>query len=215
MSLAAKRRGFAKTDLFAVGFGLAIVVSLLALCGKAPAMFQYAPHFIYGCALYLVAARGSRVACVIAGLSLIGVLAQFFSTPTHDVATGVDRAVGAEFSMLVALLTLMTALAFSRFPRFAAMDRRLGDFTYPLYMSHPNAMIVILSTTAGYSYLGLVAGLGLAIALTVALQAVLDPAVGRLRDAIRGGALRDVAQPTAGSPNSAERFAIGPVDPAR
>ncbi len=50
---------------------------VLALMGKAPAMFKFVPYFTFGCAHYVSAARGHRLANLQSGLSLAGFFAQF------------------------------------------------------------------------------------------------------------------------------------------
>lgn len=175
-----------------VGLGMAILIAplaVLAALGKAPAMLQFAPYFVYGAALYQMARKPSRVAALVAATALAGSLLQFAMQPSHNATLGFERAVGAEFAMLVLLLAAMTGLAFARCSRFEHTDRRLGDLTYALYVSHPNVGILVLSMTVGYSYLGLVGGLALSLIVTLLSRALLDPAVDHMRDAIRGGRL--------------------------
>jgi peptidoglycan/LPS O-acetylase OafA/YrhL len=197
LSLMGSRLGTARS-VFSTGLGIAALVApvaILATFGKAPPMFQYAPYFVYGCALYLVSAKSSRKAVIVMGASLIGVVWQFQSLPVRSAALGFDRAVTAEGLALAALMALMTLLAFSRFPKVERLDRFFGNLTFPLYMTHINAMIFVLSTTVGYSYAGLAAGLSLAVALTFLSRALVDPAVDRLRDAVRGRSLDRPAIP--------------------
>jgi peptidoglycan/LPS O-acetylase OafA/YrhL len=183
------RRGGAVPGALGVGLGLAIVVaplSVMAGLGKAPEMFQFAPYFVYGAALYVIVRSRSPIAFVVAGVSLAGIIFQFMSLPSHNEAFGFERAVGAEFAMLLALLGLMTALAFMRFPGFRRLDRSLGDMTYVLYISHPNVLILVLSVTSDFSYAGLAAGLALSVLVTHVSRALVDPLVDGLRDSVRG-----------------------------
>jgi peptidoglycan/LPS O-acetylase OafA/YrhL len=80
----------------------------------------------------------------------------------------------------------MTTLAFLELPWFRRVDRFLGDLTYPLYMSHVNVMIFALSVTTDYSFAALLIGLGLNFVVTPTARALLDPAVDRLRNTVRG-----------------------------
>ncbi len=121
---------------------------------------------------------------------------------------GVDRDVAAEAVTLAVLLTLMTALAFLRLPTGERIDRFFGDLTYPLYMTHANAITLVLSTTVGYSFSGLIAGFALAIAMTPWSRAAPDPLVDRLRDAIRGRSLGRTAPALSMVPAREERAEI-------
>jgi peptidoglycan/LPS O-acetylase OafA/YrhL len=201
MTLAVHAARFHKAAIGPAGIGLGMAIltaplAVLATRGKAPAMLQFAPYFVYGAALYQWTRRPSRVVAALAAAALAGSFLQFAAQPTHNATLGFERAVGAEFTMLALLLATMTGLAFARWPRFKRADQALGDWTYVLYVSHPNVGILVLSMTVGYSYLNLVAGCALSLIVTLAARALLDPAVDRLRDAIRGRALDREPAPT-------------------
>jgi peptidoglycan/LPS O-acetylase OafA/YrhL len=182
-----------RLSLPTVGLGLAAVLAplfLLNLAGRAPPMFGFEPYFVFGCALYFALSGRARIAGPIAAVAFAGIVWHFLNQPSHHPDLGFERAVAAEFGLLMALLCLMTALACIRIRGFRRADRVLGDFTYPLYLWHVNIMTLVLSFTAGYSYAGLTAGLALSLVATYGLRLVVDRNIDRLRDAIRGGPIQ-------------------------
>ena len=185
----ARRRGFASVSFFRVATGLAtagMALAVLATIGRAPPMFQFAPYFVYGGALYVFVARRNRFSLAVAAVALAGMAFQLWRLPIHNIAGNFDRSSPFDSAAFVVLLGLMTALAFLELPRFRRIDRFFGDLTYPLYMSHVNVMIFVLSVTTGYSSAALLIGLALNLVVTPSARALLDPAVDRLRDAVRG-----------------------------
>jgi peptidoglycan/LPS O-acetylase OafA/YrhL len=188
-SLALKTWFNLKASMFSISLGMAALMMplfLLATAGRATNSFQFVPHFVFGASLCVIVIRPQKLAFAAAAIGLIGIVAQFFMLPPHHPEFGYERAVIAEFGWLVFLLALMTALAFARFSRLEELDRYLGDLTYPLYMWHPGVMLVILSMTDENSYAGLAGGLLLSLATSLAAHHLVDPAVDRLRDFVRG-----------------------------
>ena len=94
----------------------------------------------------------------------------------------------AQAAILSALLAIMAVLALTTTsPR--PLDQRCGDLSYPVYIHHENALVLVLSLTAGYSYPAMLAGVALALALSYGLMLLVDPVVHRVRDAVRGRSL--------------------------
>jgi peptidoglycan/LPS O-acetylase OafA/YrhL len=187
--------GTERWDLFSVGFWVSVLfvpLFVMAMLGKAPVMFQLEPYFVFGCSLYSIAKCGSRSAQVIAGISLIGIVWQFLALPRQHPALGFERDVDVQFIMLFLLLAMMVGLAFVNFNKLRRLDRFLGDVTYPLYVSHINVMILLLSVTVGYSYTILYVGLAGSLLVAWAAHAVVDPAAARFRDFVRGRSLDDI-----------------------
>ena len=161
---------------------------ILALTGRAPAMFLYAPHFAFGCALYFVVSTGGRRSLWVGIASLAGMALSFAAQPLQHEGLGFIRAVEAQFALLAGLIGLMTLLAYRTAGSAERFDRWAGDLTYPLYLWHVNVMIVALSITTGYSLAGLAGTVIASLVVAWALRGLIDPLVDRARDAVRGGA---------------------------
>jgi len=65
---------------------------------------------------------------------------------------GIPPSATGNLIILIALLSIMTALAFAAIARGRNIDRTLGDLTYPLYLYHEVVLIVILTVTTEYAY---------------------------------------------------------------
>ncbi len=153
--------------------------------------FGYAFFFLFGACLYDYRANAGDAPQVRRALPLLlccaGMALHLLLIPMATKA-GYDRAVLAQAIILAALLALMTVLALTATtPR--PRDQRCGDLSYPVYIHHENAVVIVLSLTAGYSYPAMLAGVALALALSYGLMLAVDPIVNRLRDAVRGRSL--------------------------
>ena len=95
----------------------------------------------------------------------------------------------AQYSILAALIGTMTWLAFKTSNR-RAFDRTCGELSYPLYLYHQNVIIVALSLTTGYSYPVFVTGVAMSLIVSYGLMRLVDPAVNRVRDIVRGRRLQ-------------------------
>jgi peptidoglycan/LPS O-acetylase OafA/YrhL len=178
----------------------------LALAGRAPSMFLYAPHFAFGCALYFVVSTGKRGSLWVCIASLAGMALSFAAQPPLHEGLGFARATGAQFVLLVALIGLMTLLASLTAGKAERFDRWAGDLTYPLYLWHLNVMLVALSVTTGYSLAGLAGTVIASLVVAWVLRCLVDPLVDRARNAVRGGTARR-------PPTRADRLTPGRAGP--
>jgi peptidoglycan/LPS O-acetylase OafA/YrhL len=180
-----------------IGLLFAVLLSplyILSVLGKLPAIFQLEPYFVFGCALFVLVARRSKVAVVVICVSLLAIAWQFFSQSLLHPRLHFERSVAAQFALLLSLLSLVIGLALARVrsERLRRVDRFLGDLTYPLYVSHPNVMIIFLSLTVGYSYSVLCTSLIAALATAWISSLIVDPSVRKIRDTVRGGPLNQL-----------------------
>lgn len=167
--------------------GLLLTVPfVLAVGDRGIAMLRYLPYFSFGSALYF-GVSGSRRGRLVAVLSLAAILWQFLvQPPASPFADGPGRATEVGVALLCVLLAVMTWLAGRQFRRFRRIDSRIGGLTYPLYLYHEVALVVLLTLTTGYSYLTFAAGLLASFGVAMALAAVIDPIVTHWRDRVRG-----------------------------
>lgn len=173
------------------GILVAIVLVLcplwfLSMAGRLPAMISLAPYFIFGSALYFLLRSRSRESILMAFLAFAGCTAQFMVYSVHGREPGTESGAWAEFALLVGLVGTIIWLAESRLTRLRSMDEALGRITYPLYVFHPVVEVFILALVPGYSYWVFVIGIALSVAVSCLLQALIDPSVDRIRDAVRG-----------------------------
>jgi peptidoglycan/LPS O-acetylase OafA/YrhL len=186
----------------------ASVVSLLLLplvwcAGIRWQGLMYLPYFAFGGALYF-ATSGSRTGRLIALISVPLMLWQFVEDQLHIVPIqGIPLSLTGNLITLLILLSMMAALAFAPISKGRNVDRALGNLTYPLYLYHEVVLIVVLTLTTGYSYLTVAIAVVLSFVTAAAMMALVDPAVTRYRDRVRGRALQRVSakdqQPVAAS----------------
>ena len=184
-------RGFAM-----VASGLLVLLLLLSypiIHGKhGPDMLGSAPYFAFGGGLYFATA-GSRAGWLTVLASIPVMLWQFIESQMRMAPIqGIPVSVAGNLIILIALLGSMSALAFVSIVKGRAIDRTLGDLTYPLYLYHEDVLVVILTVTTGYAYSTLAVGFVLSFVTAAILMALVDPAVTLYRNKVRGRALREV-----------------------
>jgi peptidoglycan/LPS O-acetylase OafA/YrhL len=183
-------RGFAV--MASVLLVLLLPFSWLIVHGHGPEMLGFTPYFAFGGALYFATTR-SRAGWLTVLVSIPIMLWQFIEGQLRIVPIqGISLSVTGNLIILIALLGAMSVLAFAPIIRGRHIDRVLGDLTYPLYLYHEVVLIVILTLTTEYAYGTLVVGIVLSFATAATLMALVDPAVTRYRDRVRGRALRKV-----------------------
>jgi peptidoglycan/LPS O-acetylase OafA/YrhL len=169
-----------------------VLLFLLAMAGKAPAMFQLAPYFIFGCSLYAISRQGTPAAYAVMALSILGMAWEFLARPPYHPTVGFERAAHAQSAILALLLMAMVILSYAKTSKWIRADRFLGDLTYPLYVWHMNVMTLLLSITIGYSYTILYLGLAASLVVAWATHKAIDPLSVSLRDFIRGRSLNQL-----------------------
>ncbi len=147
--------------------------------------FGFGFFFLYGVLLFNH--RRFRVSMI---LCIVGMSLYFFLIPLQTNAN-YHRAIPEQFMILIALIALMTWLAF-RLVKPHAVDRNCGELSYPLYIHHLNILVLMISLTTGYSYLVFTTGLVISLAASYGLMRLVDPTVNRLRNIVRGGAVARV-----------------------
>ena len=167
--------------------GAAIFAAFLA--GKGPGLFQFAPFFAYGIAAYFATARRSLgLYAVVAGLfgvclwtALRISIPSAFAWRAYSAAESVTHA--ALFSAL-----LLAPLVLSRVElpdHWRRVDRRIGDLSYPVYLQQI-AVLVLFSAFLPHAYWAVAAAFVAALALGFLSDRVLERALRKLRDRVRG-----------------------------
>ena len=172
---------------------------LLTMVGRGVAMFSFLPYFVYGGAVYF-ALKGSRGALLVAALCVPAMLVQCATLATTTSGFGTFPSVVWSVSLLVILLTLMTALACCKFRRGRAVDRAIGDLTYPLYLYHEVVLVFALTLFGAGSYVVLFGSMLVSLLVAALMARTVDPILARYRDRIRGVKLAANSSASAWSP---------------
>ena len=164
--------------------------------------FRFAPYFVLGSALYYAFVRHDAKAALLAVAAAILALHSYLIYALQTPAGGLPLEASAyETSKLLstALFTVGVAVFIWLFPRqfpqtAERFDKRLGDFTYVIYLIHSLVIVVAL-------YLGIAALAGgggaylftllVSFTLAVAIARGVERPVTRLRNRFRGQRLYD------------------------
>jgi peptidoglycan/LPS O-acetylase OafA/YrhL len=147
-------------------------------------LIAFAPYFCAGGALFF-APRGSRTDQIIFLLAAILSTLMTFIHPDSDDPYRSD--IGA--TILFAVLTLACILLATRKSNHPRADRLFGDLSYPVYVGHWLPLLIFVSlggTGAGAELATTLAGL----ALPVLYLVTIEPVTAKLRNIVRGGAIR-------------------------
>ncbi len=161
----------------------------LAVQGRGLAMLAFLPYFAFGGGLYFATNR-RRSGWLTIALSVPAILWQCITFLTTDrLLDSPSLSLPGNLIVLVVLLSILTALAFSKINRWGKTDRVLGSLTYPLYLYHEGVIVMVLTMTTGYSYGIFTAGILISLITAIALTVLVDPLVNRYRDRVRGRVL--------------------------
>jgi peptidoglycan/LPS O-acetylase OafA/YrhL len=160
--------------------GLAASAAFLLLAGR-PGALNTAPMFLIGVCVFLLEARrsGARAVLLLAAAGLAA--AGFVSWRQHGapVLAWQMPALGGLMALFVWLVTRRAA------GRGRMIDRRLGDWSYPLYLNHYVVGVVATSLAPRMGvavYLGAVV---LSVGLAVAAERLVDRPLRGWRDRVR------------------------------
>jgi peptidoglycan/LPS O-acetylase OafA/YrhL len=153
--------------------------------GSAPMQLLCIPFFGFGIALYALHRRPGATSrlhlCGAAGATLLAFT--FWHQRGHP-------ALLYQLPLLAVLLCMLGLLARPRAipAKIRHWDRRVGELTYPLYISHGIVLTLITSLSPARGALPYAAAIALSLALAAALHITVERPLTRLRDHIRGAA---------------------------
>jgi peptidoglycan/LPS O-acetylase OafA/YrhL len=164
--------------------------------------FRFAPYFVLGSAIYYAFTRNDAKAALLAvvagALSLHAYLVYALQTPPGGLppeAASYQPPVLLSTVLFMAGVLLFIWLFPRRFQRQAErLDKRLGDYTYAIYLIHPLIIIIALDlgiaakAGGGTAYLFTLA---ISLAVAVAIARGVERPVMRLRNRFRGQRLYD------------------------
>jgi peptidoglycan/LPS O-acetylase OafA/YrhL len=186
-------RTFIALMLAAAILHIALYVAWAA--GRAPATFSFGPYFILGGALYY-ASFGSRRAAILALLMVPFVGHQFLAYALPSLGEyQVDKSAGpaitrayqmADLVLLLGLICAVALLARVVAPALRAMDRILGELSYPLYLNHPLGGVLAASFVPDWGDRRMLLAFVIALGVSIALYVTVEPTLKRARNAVRG-----------------------------
>ncbi len=161
---------------------------LLSLHGKVPAMLGFLPFFVFGGALFYCV-EGSRRALLILASAAFGIFLYLIQDVNY---LRLIQTVGPgrhDIYLFVVLLATFIVLCRADFSALRVFDKKTGEVTYPLYLYHEVTLMIMLMATPSNSYASLILGIGVSIAFSILMMAIVDQRVGQLRDRVRRFAL--------------------------
>ena len=161
---------------------------VMCLFGRGVMMFQYVPYFAFGVTLYYWV-QGKPLSFIFCVISFLMIILHFYTLPPNQGTQGFERDAIGQFALLMMLIATIICLAFLKSRRIERADRSVGEITYPLYMSHPNVIIIMLSINSNNSYVWIAFTLIVCIVTARLHHEILDPIVDQLRNRVRGVAL--------------------------
>lgn len=160
-------------------------------------LYEFAPFFVAGAALYVVQRSRTREGRVVALLlAIAGSLASFayvFDRPVVTIAGIYDRSLVGQLILFAVLFAIWLVLAFridhGERPGLVAADRFLGELTYPLYLLHTMASLIVDALVPAPGTGAYLLALAASLASAVIATATYEAGIGRLRARVRGFSL--------------------------
>jgi peptidoglycan/LPS O-acetylase OafA/YrhL len=189
----------------------ALCYAFVAVTGGAKRFYgalQWAPYFGLGTALFTwrrqVLPRGLALGAVALMIGLI--VHQYAGTYVQESHPWIAAA--AVLALIAVMVRLTGPLSVGR--RWRALDRHLGDFTYPLYLVHLPVLIALQHHgVLGRPY-DIVVTFIAVVAGAAALHLAVERPMSRIRSKVRGARLHSEAQATVPAPAFAAQPAVNP-----
>jgi peptidoglycan/LPS O-acetylase OafA/YrhL len=168
---------------------------------------EYIPYFTFGIALYLAMtaeAAAELWAGALTALASLGLVAwHILGSTAIGHAAGFVRNLEAQLALFMAGVALWLALLF--LPRLARdlphswvrADRFIGELTYPLYLTHVAAILLVTALWPAHGWGELLASMAASLAVAFVTPVTFEAWIGRLRADVRGFRLRSLGLETA------------------
>jgi peptidoglycan/LPS O-acetylase OafA/YrhL len=174
---------------------LCLVGVIARMAGKAPDLVSYFAWFGLGVALFFIKA-GYKPAWGFAAAFLLASVWQFVAVQIagraayqfNPLLIGQPVSPFAPTVILVGCLGIIAATSSLRFGRYRAIDRALGNLTYPLYLNHVTAGVLVLSLCEPGLSAMLIAS-ALAVVVSLIMDRAVEPISTKWRTRLRGAAL--------------------------
>ncbi len=168
---------------------------------------EYIPYFTFGISLYLAATAersAERAAAAVTALASMGLVVWHIlgSTATGH-AAGFVRDLEAQLALFAGGIVLWLALLF--LPRVAPerarslvrADRFIGELTYPLYLTHVAAILLVTALWHARGWGPLLVSIAASLVVALATTVTFEAWIGRLRGGVRGFRIRSLGLETA------------------
>ncbi len=169
-----------------LGIGYALFGVFLRRNGHVPEQLGLIPFFLFGLGVFFVWQKPNRFTfshLVVAAVCVLLALPHI-KERGHPV-------LAYQLPVLIVLLSSFTVLAFvRRVPeRFKALDKRLGELSYPLYINHGTILLLLLGVTGGSSFVAYAFAIPLSIGLAAIMNKIVETPLRGIRDRLRGRSL--------------------------
>jgi len=170
-------------------------MALWLMTAGSGGVFSNAPFFVLGVAAQQLPRSGEgsgrqlQVTLAFMAVALAAALWQLAAMPAPIAGTDLVRQTPQQIGLFLSLLATFGFLATVPFDGASALgrlDRRLGELTYPLYINHMLVVTLLLAFVPLPNLAGFAAAMVGGIAVPAAIAALSEPAIGRLRDMVRG-----------------------------
>lgn len=165
------------------------VLTVIAMVTGAKQLnyFSFAPYFMFGVSLYFVVEKRSvkaRSAVLVSlALSLMHFVLYIGKGPQNLVA-------GPTLALATLCLVIMPLARMRVSAKIRQIDRWLGDLSYPIYLNHYAVSILALSLAPTRNVWVFLMSVVLCVGASWAVAQLTEPFSARLRNRIRGVALR-------------------------
>lgn len=151
-------------------------------------MLDYAPYFVAGASFYFFM-RGTIFPKAILSVALGMTFVDAFYRLSAGDALGIVGSGSAEFILFV-FLTLVFGVLCSRRLDSPRLDRVFGDLSYPVYLGHWLPILIVATIWTSPTWVTMTIGVSMSMALPVLYLVTLEPFTKRLRQRLRGVAIR-------------------------
>jgi peptidoglycan/LPS O-acetylase OafA/YrhL len=182
--------------------GLLVAMAVLCLAGmvarmagKAPDLVSYFAWFGLGVALFFIKAGYTPAWCFAAAFLLASawqfVAVQIAGRAAYQfnpLLIGQPVSPFVPTAILAGCIGIIAVTSSVRMGRFRPIDRALGNLTYPLYLNHVTAGVLVLSLCNPGLFAMLVAS-ALAVVMSLIMDRAIEPISAKWRTRLRGAAL--------------------------
>lgn len=173
------------TAMALAGLG-GLAVFGLFLIGKAPALFGFAPYFVFGATLFYILSGHKKAWALLlpAGVAMTWHFGQLSALDTQSHAFAPNMP--AQFLIFGALTIATVILATLNSTRFQKLDRFWGELSYPLYLNHFIVGVVWKSLYPDPSDNLFFVACGTSFFFSIVMYYLVEPPLKKLRNVVRG-----------------------------
>ena len=169
-----------------LGFGYGLFGVFLRGHGGVPEQCGLIPFFLFGLGVFFVWREPNAATCTHLAVATVCV-----AIALRHIKERGHPDLAYQLPILIILLTAFAYLAFVRsIPEWLkALDKRLGELSYPLYINHGTILLLLLGATGGNSFVVYAVAIPLSIGLAAMMNKLVETPLKGIRDKLRGRSL--------------------------